>query len=26
LPPERQPGEGPRIEDSDDGGFDGAEV
>jgi small subunit ribosomal protein S6 len=26
LPPERQPGEGPRLEDSDDGGFDGAEV
>ena len=26
LPPERQPGEGPRIEDSDDGGFEGAEV
>ncbi len=26
LPPERQPGEGPRAEDGDEGGFDGAEV
>lgn len=26
LPPERQPGEGPRSEDSDDGGFEAAEV
>jgi small subunit ribosomal protein S6 len=26
LPPERQPGEGPRIEDNDDSGFDGMEV
>lgn len=26
LPPERQPGEGPRIEDVDDTGFEGAEV
>jgi len=26
LPPERQPGEGPRTEESDDTGFDGVEV
>lgn len=26
LPPERQPGEGPRIEEVEDTGFDGAEV
>ena len=26
LPPERQPGEGPRVEDADDTGFEGAEV
>jgi small subunit ribosomal protein S6 len=26
LPPERQPGEGPRVEDADEAGFDGAEV
>jgi small subunit ribosomal protein S6 len=26
LPPERQPGEGPRIEEGDDTGFDGVEV
>ena len=26
LPPERQPGEGPRIEDVEDTGFEGAEV
>jgi small subunit ribosomal protein S6 len=26
LPPERQPGEGPRVEDADDTGFDGGEV
>jgi len=26
LPPERQPGEGPRIEDVDDTGFEGVEV
>jgi small subunit ribosomal protein S6 len=26
LPPERQPGEGPRMEEGDDTGFDGVEV
>ena len=26
LPPERQPGEGPRVEDADDTGFEGVEV
>jgi small subunit ribosomal protein S6 len=26
LPPERQPGEGPRVEDVDDTGFEGVEV